>query len=155
MGTDRMVEQCRVGAAGADASDDFGANHLVLWELKTGAPAAHEPSPYGRGVAVSPDGKTVAEGCVDLRVRFRNPKTLAVEREIRAHDSEVKDLEWHPSGRILATLSQNEVRLWDVKESRILEEILLKEPKTEIRFLSNGRQLKVGELIFEPKSCAP
>jgi hypothetical protein len=55
----------------------------------------------------------------------------------------------------LATLSQNEVRLWDVKESRILEEIRLKEPKTEIRFLSNGRQLKVGELIFEPKSCAP
>jgi serine/threonine protein kinase/WD40 repeat protein len=155
MGTDHMVEQCRVGAAGADASDDFGANHLVLWDLKTGAPAAHEPSPYGRGVAVSPDGKTVAEGCVDLRVRFRNPTTLAVEREIRAHDSEVKDLEWHPSGRILATLSQNEVRLWDVKESRILEEIRLKEPKTEIRFLSNGRQLKVGELIFEPKSCAP
>ena len=83
------------------------------------------------------------------------PMTLAVEREFRVHDSEVRNLDWHPTLPVLATLGRNEVRLWDVKSGRMLEEIRLKKEGGHLRFVADGRRLLVDWMLFEPKACAP
>jgi len=157
IGTNRVVEECRVSAANEGDSDQSESNWIVLWNTETGEVVAEELSPNGQCLRVSPDGSSIAEGCSDNRVRFRNPKTLAVEREIRVHDHEsgVRNVEWHPTLPILATLGGNEVRFWDVKEWRMIEEIRLKHEAMSLRFVAGGRMLSVWGMLFEPKSCAP
>ena len=155
LGTDRMVEACRVGANDGENADGYESNWIVVWDTRTGQPVAEELSPYGQCLAVSPQGALLAEGCKDNRVRLRNPKTLAVEREFRVHDSEVRNLDWHPTLPVLATLGRNEVRLWDVKSGRMLEEIRLKNAWSRLRFVADGRQLFVDWMLFEPRACAP
>ena len=150
-----MVEACRVGANDGENADGYESNWIVVWDTRTGQPVAEELSPYGQCLAVSPQGALLAEGCKDNRVRLRNPKTLAVEREFRVHDSEVRNLDWHPTLPVLATLGRNEVRLWDVKSGRMLEEIRLKNAWGHLRFVADGRRLLVDWMLFEPKACAP
>ncbi len=157
IGTNRVVEECRFSTKNEGDSEQSEANWIVLWDTQTGEVIAEELSPNGQCLSVSPDGSSIAEGCTDNRVRFRNPKTLAVEREIRVHDHEsgVRNVDWHPTLPILATLGGNEVRLWDVKEWRTIEEIRLKHEAMSLRFVANGRQVYVHGMLFEPKSCAP
>jgi WD40 repeat protein len=155
LGANHVVEECPVPFKNVEESDEYESNRLVLWNTETGEPVADEISPHGFCLSVSPDGAMVAEGCDDSRVRFRNPKTLEVEREFRVHDSRVKSVEFHPSLPILATLGLTEARLWDVKDGRMLEEIRLKGEASAVSFVAGGRILQVGGLLFEPKSCAP
>jgi WD40 repeat protein len=155
LGERHVVEQCPITSSEEGESDEFESNRLVLWDTQTGESVAEELSPFGVCLAVSPDGSGLAEGCSDYRVRFRNPRTLAVEREFRVHDSGVKSIAWHPSLPILATLGVNEVRFWDVNSGRMLDEIRLRREAYALRFVSQGRQLLVGGALFEPKCCAP
>ena len=130
----------------------------MLWNTSTGEAVSSEPSPLGNCLSVSSDGTLIAEGCKDRRVRFRNAKTLAVEGEFLVHDSAVLGVDWHPSGLILATMGDSEIRLWDVKTGRLLEEIRHKWLEwhlgsAPVRFLAEGRRLIVGDSVFEPKCC--
>jgi len=155
IGATRVVEECPVVLKTEGGSVTSVSNWIVLWDTQTGEPVAEEVSPDGNCLSVSPDGSSIAEGCNDKRVRFRNPKTLAVEREFRVHESGVRNIDWHPTLPIIATLGANEVRLWDAKEGRMLEEIRLRGDSRSMRFVANGRQLQVSRILFEPKSCAP
>jgi hypothetical protein len=155
LGATHVVEECPLPLKNEEGSGLYESNRLVLWDTESGEPIADELSPHGICISVSPDGTKLAEGCTDKRVRFRNPETLAVEREFRAHDSPVKSIGFHPVLPILATLSLTEARLWDLSDGRMLEEIRLKFETHRIRFVAGGRMLQVDGMLFEPKSCAP
>jgi serine/threonine protein kinase/WD40 repeat protein len=155
VGPNHVVEACAVQSKNEEEPDEYESNRLVLWNTETGEPVANEVSPNGVCLSMSPDGTTLAEGCTDMRVRFRNPKTLAVEREFRVHDSQVKAVDFHPVLPILATLSLTEARLWDLNDGRMLEEIRLRFGPRAVGFVAGGRMLLVDGLLFEPKSCAP
>jgi len=155
LGARHVVEECPVQAVNGEESEGYQSNRLVLWDTETGEPVADEPSPLGVCLDVSADGSRLAEGCSDYRVRFRNPQTLAVENEFRVHDSAVRSIAFHPTLPILATLALNEIRLWNVEDGRLLEEIRLKREARSVRFLGNGRQLQAYGALYEPKSCAP
>lgn len=127
----------------------------MLWDTDTGEPVANENSPYGLCVGVSPDGASVAESCSDRRVRFRNVKTLAVEREFRVHDSKVRAVEFPPKLQILATLGVTEARLWDQNDGQMLEEIRSKSEARRMNFVADGGLLQIDGKLFELKSCAP
>ena len=151
----RVMEECRVASKTEDDSDEYEVNQLILWNTETGEPVVDTPSPNGLCLSISPDGATVAEGCSDMRVRFRNPKTLAVEREFRVHDSKVNAIDFHPARPILATLGSTEARLWDLSDGRMLEEIRLRAGARSIAFLAGGRVLQIEGMLFEPKCCMP
>jgi len=155
LGSSHVVEHCHTASKENEDADVYESNHIVLWDTQTGEPVVDELSEQGLCLSVSADGKHLAEGCTDYRVRFRNPRTLAVEREFRVHDTRVKSIDFHPTLPILATLGVNEVRLWDLKDGRMLEEILLSFEVNTVRFMADGRRLLVDGRLFEPKSCAP
>jgi WD40 repeat protein len=155
LGSSHVVEHCHTASKDNEDADVYESNRIVLWDTQTGEPVIDELSEQGLCLSVSADGKQLAEGCADYRVRFRNPKTLAVEREFRVHDTRVKSIDFHPTLPILVTLGVNEVRLWDLKDGRMLEEILLSFEVNTVRFMADGRRLLVDRMLFEPKSCAP
>ena len=155
MGANHVVEECPVPFKNEENSEVYESNRLVLWNTETGEPVVDELSSHGMCLGVSYDGATLAEGCSDNRVRFRNPKTLAVEREFRVHDSPVRAVDFHPQRSILATLGTTEARLWDLNDGRMIEEIKLKGEVRTVRFVSGGRVLQIDGMLFEPRACAP
>ena len=154
IGSDRLVEHCWVdGVRDSQDPEAYLERVMVLWNTSTGEAVSYESSSLGVCLSVSSDGNQIAEGCKDRRVRFRNAKNLAVEGEFLVHNSAVSGVDWHPNGLILATMGDSEIRLWDVKTGRLLEEIRIKQLAKSLRFLAGGRRLIVGDLVFEPKSC--
>jgi len=66
-------------------------------------------------LAVSPDGKWLASGSVDLTVRIWDTKSRACVKVLEGHDGEVKSLAFSPDGNVLATGEMyKKVRFWDV-----------------------------------------
>ncbi|MBS1713426.1 MAG: WD40 repeat domain-containing protein [Armatimonadetes bacterium] len=66
-------------------------------------------------LAVSPDGKWLASGSVDLTVRIWDAKTRQCVKVLEGHDGEVKCLAFSPDGKTLASGEQyKKVRFWDV-----------------------------------------
>ncbi|MFM8984070.1 MAG: WD40 repeat domain-containing protein, partial [Spartobacteria bacterium] len=146
----------------AKASNSAGETDqriLTLWNAITGELEVKVPALLITSLEASPDGKWVAEGGADKRVRIRSGKTLAVEKEFRAQDGPVSAVAWHPKLPILATASGGSVRLWSTKDWRMLEEFQVGSPRDDL-FLDipgeEGRQLFVtkGDIVsvFEPQS---
>ncbi len=75
-------------------------------------------------LAVAPGGKFIAEAGQDRLVRLRDPETLAVRREFRAHDGSITALAFHPREPVLATASDDlTMRLWNFETGALLDEI--------------------------------
>ena len=75
-------------------------------------------------LAVAPGGRLIGEGGQDKLVRLRDPKTLAVRHEFRAHDGGVTALAFHPREPIIATASEDlTMRVWNYEAGALLEEL--------------------------------
>jgi len=94
-------------------------------------------------VAVSPDGKLLAEGGTDHMVRLRDTQTLELKQELHTHDRPVLALAFHPTRAILATASEDlTIKLWNLADGRLIEEFHgpIGPPK-ELVFSPTGRRL--------------
>ena len=75
-------------------------------------------------LAFAPGGQLIGEGGLDKIVRLRDPETLAVRREFRAHDGSVTALAFHPRDPLLATASEDlTMRVWNYETGVLLEEL--------------------------------
>lgn len=117
---------------------------VVLWDSATGEIVRQTVNPTAMDVlAVSPDGRRFVEAGADKCVRVRDPDTLAVLQEFRAHDGAITAIAWQPGSDIVATASDDlTIRLWDLKTGSRLQTLRgpLVAPHT-LNFSPSGHRL--------------
>lgn len=160
VGPDRVLQGGYWGKS--DNDEDAAVNPvldkaLVLWDVNSGEACVSAPAPKFSALCASPDGKLIAEAGEDKRVRIREVKTLAVLQEFRVHDNAVSDVVWHPTLPVLATHSWEDrsVRVWNLKDYRMLEEFTGLQFQGKMTISPNGRRLLVTDkktVVFEPKA---
>lgn len=95
------------------------------------------------GLALSPDGKTLATGSYDQKIKLWNTETGEELRTLSGHNGCVYGLDFRPDGRILASASGDRtVKLWDVStgERRDTLSQSLKELYT-VKFSPDGKRV--------------
>jgi WD40 repeat protein/DNA-binding SARP family transcriptional activator len=93
-----------------------------------------------RGLALSPDGRTLALGHSDGMIDFLDAQTLRRQRSLRALRGYVGAIAYSPDGRLLAVAGQRgQVTLWDARTLRWVGEL-------------KGLRTVVQTLAFSPDS---
>ena len=115
-------------------------------------PDARDVSP--RGLALSPDGRTLALGHSDGAVDFLDAQTLRRRRSLQALRGFVGAIAYSPDGRLLAVAGQHgQVTLWDARTLRPAGELSgLSTPVLTLAFSPDGRRLAVAEIGTEQEA---
>src|SRR5262249_30500173 len=98
-------------------------------------------------VTFSPDGKTIASGGADGRIRLWEAATGKGLRALVGHDKWVKSLAFSPDGKTLAsTGADGTIRLWDVPKGKELHTIWGAGEwwVTSVAFSLDGKKLVTG-----------
>lgn len=142
-----------------DPANPSGGSEVYLWDAATGQPV-RAPIPlahlYPRGLAWSPDGKTLAVGGglpvsksvsgVGGRVVLLDADTGQQRGIPLVHAETVTAVAFHPGGEMLATASEDGVaRFWDAR-SQVRQKAVLRHPYplTCMAFCREGLTLATG-----------
>jgi dipeptidyl aminopeptidase/acylaminoacyl peptidase len=120
----------------------------VVWDTKTWKPVAklkgHHDGLYC--VAISPDGRTLATGSYDQKIKLWDLAKKTELRQLDGHNGPVHDLAFHPTGKILASASGDRtVKLWDVATGKRLD--TLGQPEKDqytVAFSPDGKRVVAG-----------
>ena len=104
-----------------------------------------------RGLALSPDDRTLALGHSDGAVDFLDAQTLRRRRSLQALRGFVGAIAYSPDGRLLAVAGQRgQVTLWDARTLRPAGELSgLRTAVLTLAFSPDGRRLAVAEIGTE------
>ncbi|MCI0535874.1 MAG: hypothetical protein L0Z50_11680, partial [Verrucomicrobiales bacterium] len=109
----------------ADGSSVFGAGgeaglfgEVREWKVADGTPLrtfeGHRDALYA--LALSPDGKTLATGGYDQKIKLWNVETGKETKTLSGHNGAIYGLAFRPDGKLLASASADRtVKLWDVE----------------------------------------
>jgi WD40 repeat protein len=126
---------------------------IRVWDVNTGAPARVLRPPTGSGkigeyfgVALSPDGKTLAVGGYYGRVFLIDLPSGQMLHFLVGHSNSVNGLEFSPDGRSLATASFDKtVRIWDVATGKTVRTLTGHTGGVNaVRFSPDGRKVATG-----------
>src|SRR5439155_27280427 len=92
-----------------------GNDDLLLWDVATGQLLHRiEQDSWVTAIAFSADGRTVASGHDNGKVRFWDTATQKFIGEIAAHPKPVSAIAFAPKGEFIATAGEDRVvRVWD------------------------------------------
>jgi WD40 repeat protein len=99
-----------------------------------------------KGVALSPDGRTLAVTQVNGTVDLVDARTLTVRHRLRVQRRAALGVEFSPDGRLLAVTGEGaRVTLWDARTLAPVRDLKgLKGFSQEVAFSPDGRLLAVG-----------
>jgi serine/threonine protein kinase/WD40 repeat protein len=155
VGTDSIAQIALFRADDEEESEE--RRTIVLSDTKTGDIRAHVSAPAVAVLSASPDGKWVAEGGADKRVRVRNARSLEVEHELRAHDSTVLAFAWHPKLPLLVSAERGRIRIWNTELWRMVEQMDVSAEDPWVDVSEDGKWLILSRKTvdyFAPKSFA-
>jgi WD40 repeat protein len=128
---------------------------VSVWDLPRGQTNARTPSKERfvlhqdervQTLAITPDGRSVAVGLQDGRIRISDLNTGRLITTLLGHQREVQSLAFSPDGSLLASGSRDgSVRLWSIAEGEEIGE--LRDKFSEVRcltFAPDGRTLASG-----------
>jgi WD40 repeat protein len=133
---------------------------LLRWDASGGRLLANVPAASARCLCVSPDGRWIAEGGADRKIRIRDAGTLQIQTEFRGHDAEITGIQWHPSLPVLVTIARDFTsRIREFGSFKILKEYRSEYSGTGYAEISaDGKQLWLirdrGADVYEPTSFA-
>jgi RNA polymerase sigma factor (sigma-70 family) len=129
-----------------------------------------DPSWFGKALAVSPDGRLLAVGCADNKVRLFDTEGGGLLRQLDERPNgaravpvtnrPARSLAFSPDGRTLAWGGWQTVQLWEVATGR--ERLAFPAHRgevTSVAFLPDGRRLATGSLdttaaVWDLSACA-
>jgi len=133
---------------------------MAIWDLAgdrrldrrfdAGPPLPDEQ--YPKGLALSPDGRTLAVGQIDGAVHLVDTRTLE-SRRLRAARGAATAVDFSPDGRLLAVVSdRGRVTLWDARSLRAAGELKgLRGFSQAIAFSPDGSLLAAAEIASRLK----
>jgi WD40 repeat protein/mono/diheme cytochrome c family protein len=121
------------------------AGEVRKWKMTDGAMVREFPGHADacHALAVSSDGKTIATGGYDQRIKLWNAETGAEIKTLRGHNGAIFGLAMRPDGAVLASASADRtVKLWGVPSGNRLD--TLSQPTKEqmaVVFSRDGKKL--------------
>jgi WD40 repeat protein len=145
-GVDFSSDGKHLASAGgvSDASGQFVAGEVRIWEIATGRTLATMKTPRSRvySVAFSPDGKSLASGCEDQIIRVWSIATGQELLTLKGHAGEVHVVAWRRDGKLLASGGDDRtVRLWDTTSGALIHTL---EGFHGVAFSADGKVLATG-----------
>ena len=120
---------------------------IYLWDFERGEPRKYGPSPSTEpesffSLAISPDGKKIAEGGGDF-LRMRDSETWKLiwlaRPEKRGYLCMVDKLAYSPDGKYLLARVEYELELWDARAGKQLKRFRRTTLHGELTFSPDGR----------------
>lgn len=101
----------------------FAPGGAAAWEVATGKRLWHAPGPAASAVSFAPDGSAVALACGTPTAVRLDPLTGKTLGELGPHPADVRSVAHVPGTDLLATASDDTIRLWDVKAGKVAREL--------------------------------
>lgn len=102
---------------------------------------------YIRSVCFSPDGKLLATGAEDRRIRVWDIESRTVKCHFDGHEQDIYSLDFSRNGRIIASGSGDKtVRLWDIETKGQITVLSIEDGVTTVAMSPDGRYVAAGSL---------
>jgi serine/threonine protein kinase len=114
-------------------------------ELRADGSSLDSHNGYVCTVKFSPDGKILASGGADRRIRLWNTDTAKIIYTLDGHLESVTAIEFMPNGKILiSTGADRTIRFWDLESKQLLKTIEAHEHKIHALAVSRDGQIVVS-----------
>lgn len=102
---------------------------------------------YIRSVCFSPDGKLLATGAEDRRIRVWDIESRRIKCSFDGHEQDIYSLDFSKNGRIIASGSGDKtVRLWDIETRGQIMVLSIEDGVTTVAMSPNGQFVAAGSL---------
>jgi general transcriptional corepressor TUP1 len=109
--------------------------------------AEKEGDLYIRSVCFSPDGKLLATGAEDKRIRVWEIETRRIRNTFDGHEQDIYSLDFSKNGRLIASGSGDKtVRLWDIDNNSQVMVLSIEDGVTTVAMSPDGRYVAAGSL---------
>ena len=102
---------------------------------------------YIRSVCFSPDGKLLATGAEDRRIRVWDIENRKIKCSFDGHEQDIYSLDFSRNGRLIASGSGDKtVRLWDIETRAQIMVLSIEDGVTTVAMSPNGQYVAAGSL---------
>lgn len=102
---------------------------------------------YIRSVCFSPDGKLLATGAEDRRIRVWDIESRRIRNTFDGHEQDIYSLDFARNGRLIASGSGDKtVRLWDIDNNAQIMVLSIEDGVTTVAMSPDGRYVAAGSL---------